>query len=408
MNFYAARQPIFDKANNPFGYEILFRNGPNNVFPGINADTATSQLLEGSQFYFELSELSNNKPAFINFTLNTLLLGYPFMLKPENMVIEIIETVEPTRKLLNVIRALHIERYRIALDHYQHQASWRHFYPYVKYLKIDLNTTPWAEVSLIKKEIQDYPHIKLIAEKVETHEQLELAKKHGFEYFQGFYFAKPEMLSSKLLSASEISITRLLSETTNEYVDIKKLTPIFERDVNLSYKLLRYTNSAIFKRRAKVSTIKQALITLGNKELKKFLSLIFAAQISPEKPAELVKMSLLRARFLELLAQASNNKRLEGMAFLTGMMSLIDAIRDEDMASIMDKLPLVDDIKQALVNGCGDLAQLLAVAKCYEQANWYEAQLICQTLDIDPEQLGAFYNDAVSWSHDQMQVVSMV
>ncbi|NOU49657.1 HDOD domain-containing protein [Pseudoalteromonas sp. JBTF-M23] len=406
MNFYAARQPIFDSDNKPIGYEILFRNGPNNEFPGINADKATSQLLEGSQFYFELEELSNHKPAFINFTLNTLVLGYPFMLSPQHMVIEVVESIEPGKRLLECTKALHKKGYRVALDHYRHQAAWRHFYPYIKYLKIDVTSTPWPEIQLIKKEIQQHKHIQLIAEKVETHQQLEQLKELGFQFFQGFYFAKPEMLESKMFSASELSITKLLSETANEYVDVKRLTPIFERDVNLSYKLLRYTNSAIFKRRTKISNIKQALVTLGNQELKKFLSLMFAAQISPDKPAELIKMSLTRARFCEQLALNANSKKYVGPAFLTGMMSLIDAIRDDSMENIMGHLPLVDSIKQALVVREGPLAHLLLIVQSYEQADWLTAQKQCRALNINPEILPLIYNDALSWCDEQMQVLA--
>ncbi|CAM3952993.1 HDOD domain-containing protein [Pseudoalteromonas byunsanensis] len=406
MNFYAARQPIFDSNNEPIGYEILFRNGPNNVFPCINADRATSQLLEGSQFYFELAELSNHKPAFINFTLNTLLLGYPFMLPPKHMIVEIIESIEPGKKLLNAVKTLHSKGYGVALDHYRHQSAWRHFYPYIKYLKIDVSCTPLPEIHLIMKEIEPHNHIKLIAEKVENHQQLEQLKSLGFSLFQGFYFAKPEMLTSKMFSASELSITRLLSETVNEYVDIKKLTPIFERDINLSYKLLRYTNSAIFKRRTKINSIKQALVALGNQELKRFLSLTFAAQISPEKPAELIKLSLTRARFCEQLALNANSTKYVGPAFLTGMMSLIDAIRDDSMENIMDKLPLVDSIKQALVSGEGPLAHLLLIVQSYEQADWQAAQAQCLALNIDPDVLPLAYNDALNWCNEQMQVLA--
>ncbi|BBN82084.1 histidine kinase [Pseudoalteromonas sp. A25] len=406
MYFYAARQPIFNIENKPIGYEILFRNGPDNTFPGISADEATSRLVEGSQFYFALEELSNHKPAFINFTLKSLLLGYPFMFAPQHIVIEVIESTKPGKKLLDATKVLHKKGYLIALDNYCHQSTWRHFFPYIKYLKIDVTSTPWPEIQLIKKAIQPYQHIQLIAEKVETHQQLDKLKELGFEYFQGFYFAKPEMLKSQMFSASELSITKLLSETANEYIDVKKLTPIFERDVNLSYKLLRYANSAIFKRRTKISNIKQALVTLGSQELKKFLSLMFAAQISPNKPVELIKLSLTRARFCEQLALKAQNKKFVGPAFLTGMMSLIDAIHDDSMENIMGRLPLVDAIKQALVVKEGALAQLLLIVQSYEKADWQSAQQQCQALDINPDSLPQIYNDALSWCEEQMQVLA--
>ena len=404
MYFYAARQPILDKEKKLVGYELLFRDGVDNVFPDIDGDEATSRLIEGSQFNFGLEDLTDNKPAYINFTLETLQKGYPLLLGKEQVVVEILETIQPGKRLLALVKDLKERGYTLALDDYIHQPVWRHFYPYIDMIKIDFLTCDQESIEAVIEAIKPHPHIKLLAEKVETYEKYQLALEMGFSYFQGFFFSKPEMVQSKTLPPSEMALAELLYETSSIDLNLRKITEVFERDVNLSYKLLRYSNSAAFKRRAEISTIKQALIVLGSEEIKRFLSLLFAAQVAADKPAELIRLSLTRARFAELLAISHGKLRDTGMAFLTGMMSLMDAILDEDMPSVMNKLPLTVEIKDALLKGEGLLATYLNLVKFYEQADWEKAKEIQQQLGLKPEEVPDAYHDALSWSNDQMSV----
>ncbi|TGE83442.1 EAL domain-containing protein [Pseudoalteromonas sp. KS88] len=405
MYFYAARQPILDRDKELIGYELLFRDGVDNVFPNIDGDEATSRLIEGSQFNFGLEDLTDDKPAYINFTLDTLQKGYPTLLAKDQIVVEILETIQPGKRLLAIVKDLKEKGYTLALDDYIHQPVWRHFYPYIDIIKIDFLSCELDQIKQIIEEIKPFPQIKLLAEKVETHEKYQLALDLGFSYFQGFFFSKPEMVQSKSLPPSQIALAELLYETSSIDINLKKITDVFERDVTLSYKLLRYSNSAAFKRRAEISTIKQALIVLGVQEIKKFLSLLFAAQVAANKPAELIRLSLTRARFTELLAIEHNKVKDTGMAFLTGMMSLMDAILDESMQSVMKKLPLSNDIKDALVENKGLLAQYLELVKLYEQADWQSANTIIDELALAADKVPDFYHEALSWANTQMKVL---
>jgi EAL and modified HD-GYP domain-containing signal transduction protein len=405
MYFYAARQPIFNQNKQLMGYELLFRDGVDNVFPNIDGDEGTSKLIEGSQFNFGLEDLTDNKPAYINFTLDTILKGYPSMLPSEQVVIEILETVQPGKRLLAAVQELKNKGYTLALDDYKHQKVWRHFYPYIDQIKVDLLITSDAEIAELIDATKGFENIKLVAEKVETNAQFEKAVALGFSYFQGYFFAKPEMIKGKSLPPSEMALAELLYETSVVDVDIKKITSVFERDVNLSYRLLRYSNSAAFKRRTEVNTIKQAVVVLGNQELKKFLSLLFAAQVSSDKPIELIKLSLNRARFCELLAQKHRGIQDTGVAFLVGMMSLMDAILDESMEGVMKKLPLSNMIKEALVQKQGMLAQYLGLIKAYEQADWELTGEYCERIRFSSDLLPEIYNQAVSWGNEQLQIM---
>ncbi|MCC5451149.1 HDOD domain-containing protein [Rheinheimera sp. UJ51] len=404
MFFYAARQPILDRNKELFGYELLFRDGVDNAFPDIDGDEATSKMIEGSQFAFGLDDFLGDKPGFINFTLETLLKKYPSMLPKEQVVIEVLETVQPGKRLLAECQHLKEQGYVLALDDYEHKHVWRHFYPYIDIIKIDFRSTNSEQIEEIKTAIADFPHIKLLAEKVETIQEFQQAMQQGFAYFQGYFFSKPEMMQAKALSPAQLALAELLYETSKADMDLVQIAEVFKRDVTLSYKLLRYSNSAIFRRRAEIDTIKHAIVVLGQVELKKFLSLLFTAQISTDKPAELMRMAMTRANFAEGLAALSGTVPLE-KAFLTGMMSLMDAILDESIESVMEKLPLAADIKNALVNKEGVLADYIRLIQCYETAHWAEATNTIKQLNLPVEKVPDAYHKAVQWANEQMKAL---
>lgn len=405
MYFYAARQPILDRSKNLIGYELLFRDGVDNIFPSIDGSEATTRLIEGSQFNFGVEDFTDGKPAFINFTLETLEKGYPSLLDKTTLIVEILETVQPGKRLLALVKELKSNGYIIALDDYVHQPVWRHFYPYIDIIKIDMLASNKETLKQVLDEIKLHPHIKLLAEKVENLNVYNYARELGFDYFQGFFFSKPEMMKSKALPPSQITLAELLYEVSALDVTLETIAAIFERDVNLSYKLLRYANSAAFIRVEKISTIKQALITLGINEIQKFLSLLFTAHVSAQKPTELIRLTLTRAYFLEKLAHHHGAIHNTGAAFLTGMMSLIDAILDESMEKVMLRLPLSDEIKAALLYEEGLLAKYLKLAKRYEQADWSTANIIMDELNLSKVASEA-YNEAVHWSDKQVKNMS--
>lgn len=404
MYFYTARQPILDKNKNLFAYELLFRDGVENVFPGVDSNQATSRMIEGSQLNLGLDEFLDDKPGFINFTLDSLLKKYPSMLPCEQVVIEILETVQPTKRLLAECEILKAQGYVLALDDYIHRPVWRYFYPLIDIIKIDFRETSLDTIRLIKEAIKDFPHIKLLAEKVETNEEFLQALELSFDYFQGYFFSRPEMMQSRALSPAQMTLAELLSETAKPEIDLNAITSVFERDVHLSYKLLRYTNSSVFKRRTEIATIKQALVVLGQTELKRFLSVLFTAQVGSSKPAELMRLAMTRARFAEDIARLTGFAEVS-KAFLTGMMSLMDAILDEPMSSVMNKLPLSKDIKDALIDGIGPMAQFLQLIRFYEQAAWDDANAQIQLLKLDHQSVPDAYHTAVQWANEQMKAL---
>ncbi|WP_448549193.1 EAL and HDOD domain-containing protein [Thalassotalea fusca] len=406
MYFYAARQPILDKDKNLFAYELLFRDSIDNVFPEVDSDEATSKMIEASQFNMGISEFTANKPAFINFTLDTLSRGLPEMLTTDELVVEILETIKPGKKLLGLCQDLHQKGYTLALDDYEHQKVWAHFYPYIKIIKVDWQNTSIETINEIKSAISLHPHIQLLAEKVETYEQYNQAVELGFELFQGYFFSKPEMVKAKNLSPSQMAMAELLYETSKPELDLASITKVFERDVSLSYKLLRYANSAIFRRRAEISTIKQALVTLGSVELKRFLGLMFATNVNPDKPSELINEAMTRAKFCELVSTQINTPLDTSIAFLTGLLSLIDAILDEELSSVLEKLPLAQEIKDTLLNKKGVMAAIIKLLEFIERAEWDKTSLVIEKLGLDKDQVNKDYNEALNWADEQSKHIT--
>ena len=406
MYFYAARQPILDKDKQLFAYELLFRDGIDNVFPEVDGDEATSKMIEASRFNIGLSEFTGGKPAFINFTIETLNSHYPEMLTPKEVVVEILETVKPGKRLLAHCKDLHEKGYTIALDDYIHQKVWAHFYPYINIIKLDWQVLSLDDIKVVKDAIAAYPHIKLLAEKVETYEEYEQALSLGCELFQGFFFSKPEIVKTKSLSPSQVAMAELLYETSKPELDLSSITSVFERDVTLSYKLLRYANSPIFRRRSEISTIKQALVILGSGELQRFIALMFAVNANPNKPSELINLSMARAKFCESISEILSSQVDVSIAFLTGLLSLIDAILDEKIETVLESLPLSQSIKDPLLTKKGTMADIIKLVSLIEHADWEATDVIIDSLTLEKEQVLTAYNKALVWADEQTSITS--
>jgi EAL and modified HD-GYP domain-containing signal transduction protein len=401
-----ARQPILDRAKKLFAYELLLRDSLDNIFPkNIKEDVATAKIIEGLEFNLGLESLTQGCLAFINFTHDSLINGYPLLLDKEKIVVEILETAKPGKKLLAACIDLKDKGYTIALDDYEHDSTWKHFFPYVDIIKLDYSLTSEQQFQEIITAIKPFPHIKLLAEKVETYADFQHGLSIGCEYFQGYFFSRPEIIKTVAFNPSQIAVVHLWSEINKHELDVKKITSIFEDDINLSFKLLRYVQSPIFKRDAVIQSIKQALIVLGLEELKRFICLLFTAQFSTCKPQALAVMALSRGRFCELMVNATKPANSQPSAFLIGMLSLIDAMVDGDIQELMDKLPLHKDMKDAIINRKGESAYFLKLCELFEKADWQNIELFCKQIKVDPEQSCRLFQDALNWAENRVYAI---
>lgn len=397
MFSYVARQPIFDRDKNLHGYELLFRDSLRNVFPSINAHEATSKLLAGSHLHLGLEDITGKYPAYINFPELSLLVRVPQLLPKEQVVVELLEEIEPGPELVEICKKLKESGYRIALDDFAYKPAWHQVLPYVDLIKVDLQVTAPKEVLAIKKLKLQYDLV-LLAEKVETYEEFQKTHNMGFEYFQGFFFSRPEIIQRKSLNPSQLNLMELLGKLAQPECDFTELNTIIQRDVSLTYKLLRFVNSSFFSHQKEITSIKQALVYIGESEIRKFLALLAAANLADDKPEELVKLSVTRAKFCELLATQQNPEHASE-AFLAGLFSLIGALLDQPTEVIMEKVPLAKSIKDAVVHQQGYLAEYLKLILDYERAVWDSVSLLSDKLGVDQTNLPEFYGEAVGWSN---------
>ena len=398
MYCYMARQPILDASKNLYGYELLFRDGVANCFPNINADEATSKLITEHHLLMGVEKITGSKKAFINFSADTLIHHFPTSIDPHSMVIEVLETVPISRELLTACRELHRMGYQLALDDHDFDAKWDIFLPYISIIKVDVQQFNLLQISKYISRIKHHP-VTLLAEKVETAAEYQKLKQMGFTLFQGYFFARPEMLKHKKIASSKLNLLLLIAEASKVELDFDQLSSVVERDLGLSYKLLRFVNSAGFAREKPIGSLKHAMVYMGESELKKFIALLALANLSEDSGSELLNMSMVRARFCDQLAQLNLEPENPPSAFLTGLFSLVDALLEQPLDLLLEDLPILPEIKTALLAKQGQLGQYLQLAKAFEQADWQLQQQLTQQVMKKPVDLSPLYLQAVEWSH---------
>lgn len=401
MYGYIARQPIFNKDKETIGYELLFRDGEANAFPKIDADEATSKLIMQHHLLMGVEKVTANKLAFINFSEETLLHHFPTSIKPESMVIEVLETVPPTPELLATLKYLKELGYQLALDDHDFDPKWDPFLPFISYLKVDVQQFNLLQISRHLRRVADYP-FTLLAERVETAEQFEKLKLMGFQLFQGYFFARPEMLKHKQLSSNKANLLALMAEASARTLDFERLADICQRDLGLSYKLLRFINHS--GQSQAITSVKHAMVYMGEAELKKFLALLVLANLQDGAPDELLRQSLVRARFCDALANHVKLIKNPPSSFLTGLFSNVHLIVEQPQDELLAQLPLVPEVKLALLKREGQFGHFLKLTEALEQADWPLTDDLLQSLPEGAE-LAPMYLEAVAWAESILRQV---
>lgn len=397
MSVFVARQAIFNRKQNVVAYELLFRNSAENFFPDIEEGQATARLIMENQLNLGTRHITSGKTALINIGPDSLKHNLCDFLPCKDVVIELLETIEPTDDNYQLCRELFHKNYKLALDDFVYNEQWERFLKFIKLVKFDIAQTPLSDIAEIVEKLKQHKKIKILAEKIETQADYHQAHKMGFDYFQGYFFAKPTMHEQQDIDYNYALVVAIYAQVMKPSPDIKQISALFEADAALAYKLMRLINSGVFPIQSKISSIKQALVYLGHERLKKFVSLIVTAHTAGKKPAELMQVCVVRARFCELIAKQVS-KSLTGEAFLTGLFSLLDAILDQPMSLLVEKLPFPDDIKAALLNEKNTLYYILNVVQAYETGSWWTLEKAVILLNVKRDVLPGLYNQAVDWA----------
>jgi c-di-GMP-related signal transduction protein len=399
MYSYVARQPILDSNLQVVAYELLFRDGEDNCFPGIDPDQATSNILTDNHLTLGLGEITGGKVSYLNFHTGTLVTNFPDFLDPKKVVIEILEDVKVDEALLDAVKAIKAKGYTLALDDFDFDPKWQPFYPYIDIIKVDVLQFSIIEIS---KFVNTILHLKviLLAEKVESSKNFEQLKMLGFTLFQGYFFARPEMMKQKKITTTKNSVLALISLASKSSLDFDVMSDIFKGDTGLTYKLLRFINNPTFGHRQEITSLKHALIYIGDIELKKFLALLALSDLGEGKPSEIMRLSLVRAKFCEQISAIKNDSENPPKAFLTGMLSLIDGLLDHKIETVLEILPIHKEIKAALLNEKNYLYFYLTLAKKMEQGYWKSSEKIAIDLGLSTDNCFQAHQNALAWSDE--------
>ncbi|MFH1139106.1 MAG: HDOD domain-containing protein [Pseudomonadota bacterium] len=398
MEQFVARQPIFDRNLNVFAYELLFRSRLVNFFDFNDGDQASRQVIANSFLVFGIERMTVGSKAFINFTRGLLVDGYALALPPEWVVVEILEGILPDPEVLAACRELKAKGFTLALDDFVYDPVYEPLLDLADIVKVDFLISPEKERARLAKLLEKRG-VTLLAEKIETRAEFEQALEMGFSLFQGYFFQKPVTLSQKDIPSLKLNNLRILSEVNAAELDFDGLAEIIGTDLSMSFKLLRYVNSAFFGYHSKIESIKHALAMMGENEVKKWVSLLSLAGLADDKPAELVTSSLIRAKFCEKAAPLIGYGGRDSELFLMGLFSLLHAIIDQPLDTVLEGIPLAEDLKDALLGRKppGPLRLLLAVVQAWEKGDWVILGKIAQKLRLKENDLPEIYFEAVSF-----------
>ena len=365
---FVARQPIYDRQLRVFAYELLYRNNASNQANVIDGDQATSEVIVNSILDIGLHNVVGHRPAFINMTRRFLTGDLPLPLLKEQVVLEVLEDVSVDDELIAGLKALATSGYLIALDDFVYRPELDPLLEIVHIVKVDVLAMDHDAVCAQVNLLRNYP-VKLIAEKVETQDELARCKALGFDYFQGYFFCQPEIVTGKRPDENRLVVLELLANLQDPSADAGELEKLIAQDASLAYRLLRYINSAFFGLSASVTSIRHALTLMGLPAVRQWASLILLVRSADGKPAELLITGMVRAKMCELIG-TEDQETTTDQYFTVGLFSILDALMDLPLLTILDALPLAAKSKSALTNYSGMLGRSLRDVLDYEQGRW--------------------------------------
>jgi EAL and modified HD-GYP domain-containing signal transduction protein len=398
-DIFVARQPIFDRRKGVAAYELLFRAGLENVFPvGTDVDVASSRVINDTLLVFGFDALMTGKHAYVNVTRRVLVERLYALLPTTRTTIELLESIEPEPQVVRACKEVKAAGYTLALDDFVFRPEMEPLLRLADVIKVDWLATPPDVRKELPKKLSTY-NVKLLAEKVESPTQFEQALSEGYSLFQGYFFSRPEIVSRKDVSTAKFVHLQFLRELQRPQLDFEKIEQVIKLDVALSVKLLRYLNSAAFGWRSRVTSLKQAIVMLGERPFRQWASLVAIVAIAAARPAELATLCLSRARFCELIGPEVGLAARQLDLFLTGLLSAIDALVGRPLDELLPELAIHKEVEQAIGGQRQTpLGQILALIIAYEHASWPDASRLAGALGLADEAVSKAYRGSLEWA----------
>jgi EAL and modified HD-GYP domain-containing signal transduction protein len=402
VDVFVARQPIFDRQRVVAGYELLYRSGETNSVGSGDSNTITSVSLEHALLSFGLDTLTGGRDAWINASRHMLLRDHWSLLPAAHTVLELLETVEPTPDVIAACHRAKTAGYRLALDDFVYSEAYEPLLAIADFVKVDFRASDEAKRRDLARDLRRRK-ITILAEKVETEQEFANAESLGYSLYQGYFFCRPQMMKTRGVAPNRVGFLRLLREVHSPELDFDAIEALIEQDVALSLKLLRFLHTAAFGLGREISSIRAALMTLGERNLRKWVSLVAVFGLAQGKPAELVVVALTRARFAELLAPRVKQGDRATDLFLVGLLSVVDALTDQGMEAALTPLAISDEVRCALLEGAPPLGDVMHLVLAWERGQWDEAERWMRRLGVSEPEVAPDYADAVLWAEDHAQ-----
>ena len=396
QDFFIGRQPIFDRHLRVYAYELLYRHGFVDRAVITDFDAASSEVVVNALTELGLDRLVGTRKAFCNFTRGSLIKGADVPFSTDQLVVEVLETVTAEPVVIDALKSLSKSGHLIALDDFVLEEGLEPLVELADIVKVDVLELTRDQVREQVEKLRRIKKIKLLAEKVETDDEYQFCRRLGFDYFQGYFFSKPQVVSGRRLPPGRLAMLRLMTELQRPDIDLGKLEEIIETDVNLCVKLLRQINSSFYSLLSEVKSIRQAIVYLGLIHIRNWACIVAMGTVD-DKPQELMTMALIRGKMCELLCGEDDADR-RGMYFTVGLFSLLDSMFDAPMKDVLENLPLDREVTTALLERGGGAGKALTCVEEYEQANWTAVV----TSGYDEDRVRNAYIESIEWSQAVM------
>jgi len=392
QNIFVGRQPIYNRNLGIYGYEMLFRSGDtNNADSKLSENGATSQVIINTFIDMGLNNLVGNSKACINLTERFLLNNDAIPLPPESIILDVQASTPINEHTLAALKRLKNAGFTLALEGFHCTPNFSDFLKLTDLFKIDVRNNTRKEIASHIKHLKKF-NLEILAEKIETLEEYEIYSEMGFDYFQGYFLSKPRIIKSKTLETSKLAVMQLLSTLHSAKVDISEIENAISADLPLSYKLLKLINSAFFNLPNEVDSIKRAVVFLGRRKLSGWASMLALSSMN-DRPLELIKIAMVRAKTCELIALKLKLKN-EDQFFTAGMFSALDILMEQSITSLINPLPLADDVKLAILEHKGNMG---IIVKCSQLLETSAADKL-SIKEISKAELSALYFEADHWA----------
>ena len=404
LDIFVARQPIFDRQDRLVAYELLYRGNPSATQAvGVDSTQMSTDTIMQTLLGMGFDRVAAGKQAFVNIDRNVLLESRFDVFEPHSVVLELLETVACDEDTRAACEALVRSGYTLALDDFVYSPSYDPLLRIARIVKVDVLDRPLEDLQEVMRQLAPF-EVCCLAERVETAEVHAQCSALGFELFQGYFYARPEILAGREVPVQQANILRLLNLLRDTDASDQQLEDAFRADLLLTYKLLRIVNSASVGGKG-VDSIKHAIRLLGRGALHRWLALVLVSSLATGSgtQSELVTTAMQRARMCELVAEALDRRSEGGALFMVGLFSLLDALMRAPMEEILSKLDLAEDLRRVLLQREGPYAPTLALVEAYEGARWDDMVNGAASLGLGIRQVPELYTQAVDWAREQSE-----